>query len=153
MRAAFLAAMLALGWAAASAAPAAAQSRLLPVPTVTVYPGDVLGPGEVVDRAFRSSASLQSFAADRFEVVGKVARRTLVAGQPIPLGALGEPQLVARGASVQVVFREGGLVITAYGSALEPGRAGDVIRVRNLDSGTIINGIVQPDGSVRVGAG
>ena len=35
---------------------------------------------------------------------------------------------------------------------LQDGSAGDLIRVRNIDSGAVIMGVVQPDGTVRVGA-
>ena len=59
---------------------------------------------------------------------------------------------MTRGTSVQVVFQQAGLSITAYASPLQDGSAGDVIRVRNTDSGVIIRGVVQPDGTVRVGA-
>jgi flagella basal body P-ring formation protein FlgA len=35
---------------------------------------------------------------------------------------------------------------------LEPGSAGDVIKVRNMDSGRVFSGIVMADGTIRVGA-
>jgi flagella basal body P-ring formation protein FlgA len=66
--------------------------------------------------------------------------------------AVAEPDLVARGVPVEIIFQEGGLIILAQAMALEAGSAGDVIRVRNLDSGLIVSAKVQPDGTVRVGA-
>ncbi|MYZ46978.1 flagellar basal body P-ring formation chaperone FlgA [Propylenella binzhouense] len=133
--------------------PAAAQSLQLPVPAMTIYPGDVIEPAFVTSRTFPASMLVRGAAPNLEAVIGKVARRTLLPEQPIPVNALGEPNIIARGASVQVVFREGGLVITAYGSALEPGRVGDVVRVRNIDTGLVIFGVIQSDGTVRVGAG
>jgi flagella basal body P-ring formation protein FlgA len=35
---------------------------------------------------------------------------------------------------------------------LEPGSAGDLVKVRNIDSGKILSGTVMADGSIRVGA-
>ncbi|MCB1465922.1 MAG: flagella basal body P-ring formation protein FlgA [Rhizobiaceae bacterium] len=35
---------------------------------------------------------------------------------------------------------------------LESGSAGDFVRVRNVDSGKILSGVVANDGTVRVGA-
>ena len=57
----------------------------------------------------------------RTMLVGKVARRTLLPGRAIPANAIGEPRLITVGARVRVVYEEGGLNITAYGSALQPG--------------------------------
>ena len=37
-----------------------------------------------------------------------------------------------------------------YGSALQSGAAGALIQVRNTDTGVIIRGIVQADGTVKV---
>ncbi len=51
-----------------------------------------------------------------------------------------------------VLFSGNGLVITATAVTLEPGSAGDVIKVRNTDSGRVFSGIVMADGTVRVGA-
>jgi flagellar basal body P-ring formation protein FlgA len=38
-----------------------------------------------------------------------------------------------------------------FAMALDNGAVGDTIRVRNADSGTIISGVILPDGSVSVG--
>jgi flagella basal body P-ring formation protein FlgA len=43
------------------------------------------------------------------------------------------------------------LTIMTFALALEAGAVGDVIKVRNTDSGLTISGTVQPDGSVSVG--
>ena len=48
------------------------------------------------------------------------------------------------------VIEDSGLSIVAYGSALQSGAAGALIPVRNLDTGVIIKGIVQPDGTIKV---
>ncbi|TIS61702.1 MAG: hypothetical protein E5W93_06825, partial [Mesorhizobium sp.] len=38
------------------------------------------------------------------------------------------------------------------GVTLQPRAAGDLIKVRNIDSGKIISGIVMADGTIKVGA-
>ena len=52
-----------------------------------------------------------------------------------------------------MIFEDGGLNITAYGAALQPGVAGDFVSVRNVESGVTVSGTVAPDGSVHVGPG
>ena len=44
------------------------------------------------------------------------------------------------------------MVISITAVPLEPGAAGDVVKLRNVDSGRIFSGIVMADGTVRVGA-
>jgi flagella basal body P-ring formation protein FlgA len=82
--------------------------------------------------------------------VGHIARRTLLPGQLIPINALEEQKIVTRGNVVKVVVEDGDLSIITYGSSLQSGSPGSLIQLRNLDTGVIIRGIIQPDGSVRI---
>ena len=53
---------------------------------------------------------------------------------------------------MQVIFAAGPLTISAAAVTLEPGGTGDLVKVRNLDSGKIFSGTVMADGTIRVGA-
>lgn len=131
---------------------AGAQELLLPVPSVTLYPNDEIGEEHVIDRAFiASTVTRGSVQEDRRTIVGKVARRTLIKGQPIPVNALREPYVVLSGKPAVVIYEEGGLTITGQATALQSGSIGDVVSLRNAESGTMIRGIVSKDGTVRVG--
>ena len=87
----------------------------------------------------------------RSGLVGKLARQTLLPGMPVPLNGVSEPNAITNGARVRVVFEQDGLEIDTYAVALQAGSVGAVISVRNPDSGTTISGVIQSDGSVRVG--
>lgn len=132
---------------------AAAQNDVLPVPSVTIYPGDQIKNSLLVDRNFagRLLAPQGGVITSRAQLVGKLARRTLLPGLPIPINAVTVPNAVTNGEKVKVVFQQGGLDIETYAVALQAGRVGEVISVRNVDSGMTISGVVQADGSVRVG--
>ena len=132
---------------------AAGAGLSIPVPTTTIYPGEIIDDGMIAERSVQpEQVGRMMIVPDRSELVGKVARRTLLPGRPVPVVAVAEPDLIPRGAPVELVFQEGGLTILAQAMALEAGQAGDIIRVRNQDSGLIIKAIVQPNGTVRVGA-
>jgi flagellar basal body P-ring formation protein FlgA len=133
-------------------AAAAAAGLSVPVPATTIYPGEIIDDGMITERSVQpSQLGRIIIVPQRSELIGKVARRTLLPGRPVPLVAVADPDLIPRGAPVELVFREGGLTILAQAMSLEAGQAGDMIRVRNLDSGLIIKAIVQADGTVRVG--
>ena len=146
MRRRGLAVMLAL-----CAGHAFAQEPSLPVPRAVIYPGDMITEAMIEERA--TDDARPSVLRSRAALVGRIARRTLLPGQPIPASAVEQARLVAVGAQVKIIFTEGGLQIVAYGVAQQPGGAGDLIRVRNLDSGLFVTGRVQGDGSIRVGEG
>ena len=131
----------------------AAPGNVLPVPVITIYPGDTIQNTYLVDREFPSNEqALRGGVIDsRLALVGKLARRTLLPGVPIPANAVADPNAITNGEKVRVVFDQDGLVIETYCIALQAGHVGQVISVRNPDSGMTISGIVQADGSVRVG--
>jgi len=130
---------------------AAEQVITLPVPTVTIYPGDLIDADRLTDHTFYQSQVASGYVDSQDLLIGKVAKRTLLPDHPISANAVGEDDLIKRGAAVQLVFQQPGLTITTYASPLQDGSPGDLIRVRNTDSGTIVVGVIQPDGTVRVG--
>jgi flagella basal body P-ring formation protein FlgA len=134
-------------------APAAQANTLgLPVPKVTIYPGDVIGGDQLAERAFLAhTVARATVMGDLQSLIGKVAKRTLLPGQPIPVNAIRDPYAVVQGKPTLVVYEAGGLIITAQAVALQNGITGEVISLRNVDSGIVIKGTVAADGSIRVG--
>ncbi|WP_240540128.1 flagellar basal body P-ring formation chaperone FlgA [Salinarimonas soli] len=137
---------------AGPALPALADGRPWPVPTVTIYPGETIRDSIIEDREFPGMADRPQAVDSRRVLVGKVARRTLAPGQLIPINAVEDPKLVVRGTPVQVVFAQDGLVISALASPLQSGSVGEMVRARNIDSGLVVVGTVQADGTLRVGS-
>jgi flagella basal body P-ring formation protein FlgA len=88
------------------------------------------------------------FATATSEIVGKQARRRLVAGKPIPLSSLLPPFAVRRGASIAAIYEEDGFAIATTLIALQDGVVGDVIDARNAVSGTIVQGVIAADGTL-----
>jgi flagella basal body P-ring formation protein FlgA len=131
---------------------ARAEDILLAVPNVTLYPGDVITDAQIVERAFAPGTTGKlPVAEQRSAVVGKVTRRTLLPGKPIPLHGLKDPDAVTRGGAIIAMFKAGGLTITSTVTPLRSGQVGDIIEARNTDSGQIIRGVIQADGTLRVG--
>ena len=131
-----------------------AQDRIVPAPRVTIYPGDVIHESMLEELSVRQEDAPEGVVVDsKAMLLGRVAKRTLLPGKPILPMAVDSPRLVSIGSQVKIVFDEAGLTIVAYGAALQSGAIGDLIRVRNQDSGLVVSGRIQPDGSIRVGEG
>ncbi len=140
---------VAAGLGGAAATPTAV---ILPVPAVTIYPGDPISEEMLTEKQFYVQAGRpHSFVEDAAPVIGKVARRTLVAGKPIPNNAFSEPNLLSRGVATEAQFVSGGLTISALVVPLQNGALGSVVQARNVDSGQVITGVVQADGTLLVG--
>ena len=134
-------------------ASATATEMRAPSPKAIIYPGDVIRDDMLVDAPLAASATSGPVALGAEDVVGLVARRTLLPGQSIPINALAAPRVVRAGARVKMVYIDGGLEIVAGGSALQDGAVGQSVQVRNDDSGVTISGRVRADGTVQVNGG
>jgi flagella basal body P-ring formation protein FlgA len=152
-----VAASVALTVAIASAAFAqeiASDDVTAPVPRMVIYPGDIVRDDMLMDVPVKEvQGAVDTMVRTRAGVVGKMARRTLLPGRAIMPIALNNPRAVINGADVRLVYIDGGLTIVTSASALQDGAVGETIRVRNVDSGLTVSGVIQPDGSVRVSGG
>ena len=139
---------LVLAWEAVSAT---AEIRGLPVPTKTIPLNAIITGEQVTDRRFKVTAtSINGFATERSELIGKQARRRLLAGKPVPLAALAEPVAVRRGAAVTATYQEDGFSISTSLIALQDGAAGETIEARNVATGSTVRATVRTDGTLAV---
>ncbi len=134
-----------------SSANVAKAAETLPVPVVTIYPGDTIAPQLLRDRRFSARfMALGGYMRSAESLVGKVARRTLIRGKAIPENAVREPYAVRNGQLVTLRYQAGALSIVAKAISLKSGSVGDYVQTRNLDTRRTVAGIVQSDGSVLV---
>ena len=108
--------------------------------------GDATG----FDSIFDNPNIAGGYASSVGEVVGMVSSRTLLPGRTIQVSALRAPFAVKRGTTVRLTFAVGSMIISASGTPLDNASIGDVLRVRNLDSGVTVSGTVMGDGTVQV---
>ena len=132
---AFLATLIPAGLAAESVVAA----RVIRARTV-IAPEDLL----LVDRDL-PGALTQPQAAEGME-----ARKTIYAGRPVRPEDLVPPATIERNQTVVLAYTTGGLTIETEGRALGRAGVGDTLRVMNAGSRAVLNGIVAPDGTVRI---
>ena len=146
-----LLAMAAALSAAFGCTPALAGQSVL-VPNRVIYPGETIGGNALKEVTLaEGKVAPANVVIELSELEGKIAKRTLLPGRYVRPNALREAYIVEKGAAVEMIFAAGGLTISASAVTLEPGSAGDVVKLRNIDSGKIVSGTVMANGSVRVG--
>ncbi len=87
---------------------------------------------------------------DPSQAVGKTIRFSLASGQPLRLDQLLAPLVIQQGQSIKLVFHGPGFTATNEGRALNNAAEGQVVQVRT-QSGTVVSGIAQFNGTVLVG--
>jgi flagella basal body P-ring formation protein FlgA len=125
----------------------------VPVLTRALRPGDSIGERDIVfmdapDRQVPANA-----VRDVAGLIGFSARRTLNPGQPVLISDLKPAKLIGKGQAVTLILDAPGMQLTARGVATQDGGEGEVIRILNERSHTVVQGIVTAAGTVVVAAG
>lgn len=120
------------------------------VPTQVIYPGQEIDLALLREVVVTNPNLRDDYIASLAELEGSVARRTLLPGRVIPISAVRESYAIERGEVVRLVYSNAGMVISASGSPLASASVGDLVRVRNVDTGVTVSGTVMADRTVRV---
>lgn len=112
--------------------------------------GETLVAADVVSQK-RVLAGLGSPYVARVEdLAGRLTRRPLAEGTALTADALSAALLIHRGQTVTLAASTGGIEIRATGRAMADAAASQRIRVQNLDSLKVVEGVAESDGVVRV---
>lgn len=131
--------------------PAWSSEERIVIVTGVIYPGQEVSSDMTKEVTLARPLRVRfKVARTASEIIGKVARRTILPRRAIPVAALREAYVVEAGSPVRTVYNNGGLSIVMTGVALTSASAGTAIRVRNPDSGRIVTGTVRADGTVLV---
>jgi flagella basal body P-ring formation protein FlgA len=106
---------------------------------------------DVEPQVRRMPGSAAQFISDVASLQGHRLRRALPAGSALTVDALAPDILVRRGQQVTLIAEAGGVEIRAQGQALTEGGAQDRVRVQNVTSLKVVEGVVETDSVVRVG--
>lgn len=106
---------------------------------------------DVEPQVRRLPGNAAQFITDTASLQGHRLRRALPAGSALTVDALAPDILVRRGQQVTLIAEAGGVEIRARGQALTEGGAQDRVRVQNVTSLKVVEGVVESDSIVRVG--
>ncbi|MHC4147651.1 MAG: flagellar basal body P-ring formation chaperone FlgA, partial [Planctomycetota bacterium] len=118
------------------------------VAKVDIAAGAVIGPDNV---KIEEKLSYYPEPAGWKPPYGLIARRSLRANtvlRPNMAGPVKSPIVVKRNQNVVIRIERPGFLITAVGTTMQDGKAGEHIKVRNVDSQRIIVARINADGSV-----
>jgi len=125
----------------------------LPVATARLPAGTVLRAEDVHMARVRAALANHEVIHQPGDAIGLQLRHQVAAGQPLALSDLAHPEVVRRGADVQMLLDSPGIVLTAQGQAMDGGAVGERIRVMNPVSRAVIEAEVIGADRVRVAPG
>ena len=112
------------------------------VPVQRLMREDIIGKHDLQMIRVRKSDVLRHVVTDPEHLIGMAAKRVLVSGSPVTLDDIREPILVKRNSRVTITVETQFMQLTAQGKAMESGARGEVIQVRNMNSGKSIEGVI-----------
>lgn len=112
--------------------------------------GHVISAGDIQQETRDLSSLSGGYLLNPREVIGQSLRRPMVIGAVITPASIKPAQAIRRGEKVTILARRKGIEVRMTGIALADGAPGELLRVRNILSKKIIQGIVTKYGEVRV---
>jgi flagella basal body P-ring formation protein FlgA len=112
--------------------------------------GAVLGAGDLRETLADIRDPRASYIRQVEEAAGKVTRRVLMPGDLLVRDALSDPLAVRNGDTVRVLLNRADIRLVVLARAEQDGRLGQMIRVRNVDFASVLNGRVSGRGEVTI---
>ena len=116
-------------------------------------PGAVIEDADVRMKVIHVNAQTGPICTRLSEVTGHTLRAGVPEGYPLRPQNLASPLLIRQGERVILEAHYGDVLAKAVGTALNDGRVGDSLLVRNNTSRKVLTGVVEPDGSVSLTPG
>lgn len=126
----------------------AAISVPVTMPVRRIEAGEVIGSADLAPVMMPVSSLNVHVLSDVEDIVGKEAKRSLMAERPIAAQSLIAPLVVKRGAPVLISLSEGSLSLSAPGKSLQDAGIGEIIRVVNTHSNKTLHALVTGEGNV-----
>ncbi len=112
--------------------------------------GTLLGESDLALAERELSAMPYGHLSEKGQATGQELKRALAAGAPLTANLIEAPQLITRGQRVTLLAKSGSVEVRIAGKALMNGAAGERIRVQNLNSRRVVEGVITPGGEVQV---
>lgn len=87
--------------------------------------------------------------SDPNQAIGKIAKNSLTANQPLRSDLLLAPLVIRQGQNVRIISRGAGFAVSSEGKAINNASEGQVAQIR-MPSGQIISGVAKPDGTAEI---
>ncbi|PCI42472.1 MAG: flagella basal body P-ring formation protein FlgA [Rhodospirillaceae bacterium] len=126
--------------------------RMTEVPVLAnrIMRGEIITASDIKWISLSESRLSRTAIVDLDKLVGMAVKRAIAPGKAISENDVRRPLLVNRGQLVTMILTTPSMQLSAKGRALQAGSKGDVIRISNSQTSTVIDAVVTGSGRVRV---
>jgi flagella basal body P-ring formation protein FlgA len=114
----------------------------VPVLTSDIRAGEVIEEGDIDDMKINVLKMRKNTVQDPKELTGKTPKYSIKAYKPIAFLDITNPKVINKNDTVTVVYNNGRIDIKIAGIAQEAGAIGDLIKIKNARSNSIISAVV-----------
>ena len=111
----------------------------LPALNQRMRSGDVIQSSDITTTYYPEDRIRDDMVMKPEELIGKAPARFISARRPVRMTELKAPDIIKKGAIVTSTYNTAFMRISTSVEALEGGAMGDMIRVRNVDSGVVVS--------------
>lgn len=130
---------------------AQAETMSLPVPLRTIYPKDPIKKEDFTFKEYEvNEVARRNYVISLSQLEQQVAARAMPAGRPVPLRSLKRAADVTKGQQIIARYVSDGIEIQGILVPEQDGVIGDMLRVRNPETGVTLLARVTPDGTLAV---
>lgn len=122
----------------------------IPVVQSRIGSGDIIKQEDITWQKLPGNRLRHDTIRDAQKLIGSTPVRGLSPMRPVRETEVKTPPLVLRQSLVQMQYQTRNLSIQALGTAMQDGAMGEKIKVRNDDSGTLVDAVVVDKGKVRI---
>jgi flagella basal body P-ring formation protein FlgA len=126
--------------------------RDVPVLARQMRSGEIIKASDIETIPARAGQMRRDTIVDADNLIGKSPKRTLSQGRPIAMNEVQAPVLVPNRGLVTILYQRPRMTLTAKGRAMQDGADGEVIRISNIQSNTVIEAVVVGPHTVAVTA-
>jgi flagella basal body P-ring formation protein FlgA len=136
-----------------SAVPASGKYELLvslPVLNKRMRSGDVITLEDIELVDFPQNRQRANTIEDEFSLVGKSPTRAISPGRPVRDSEIRDPYVITKGSLVTLRYSTNNIEINTLGEAMNNASKGELVRVKNKDSGTEVQAVAVSKGEAQV---
>lgn len=122
----------------------------VPVLKDRVSNGQLITAENIEMKAFSTTRLREHTLGSPNDLVGKMPKHSISALRPIRADEIITPPIVYKGESVNVAYKTASMEISTVGQAMEDGATGDLIKIRNPDSNTVIQATITGKGMAQI---
>jgi flagella basal body P-ring formation protein FlgA len=122
-----------------------------PVTSRVIKAGEIISRNDITTAKVKINRLRENFLIESNDIIGMQAKRPLSSGILLKNSDLIRPAVIRQNDPVNIIYSSGNIKLKTTGTSIGNGAIGDMIKVKNEDTGTVLLGQIVDKNTVQVG--